>query len=181
MPELLPMAAAAEEAYTVVEGEYDLSYRVYADHAELCRSYTFRDSLLAEELVIPSEVDGRPVTVVLDLSSYPMRAITLPDTVTSIGRDAFWNCDQLEEITIPSGVTEIPTDAFHGCKALRKVTLPSGITKIGSGAFRYCEALTSFTFPEGIEEISSYSFECCTSLSEISDSGQCKADRKRCV
>ena len=51
------------------------------------------------------------------------------NTVVSIGKEAFMNCDSLRTITIPEGVEEIGESAFHGCSKLEKVIIPESIKK----------------------------------------------------
>ena len=167
MTNLIPLTVAAVEDYSVVETDHCLAYRVYADHAEVYKQNPYYESLLSEELVIPSEIEGKPVTVISNLSYYPMRSITLPDTITRIGSSAFSNCDQLEEITIPSGVTEIPYSAFGRCETLTKIVLPDSITKIENNAFHDCPSLVSIELPEHLELIGQDAFNNCTSLKEI--------------
>src|SRR5262249_2232298 len=74
-----------------------------------------------------------------------LTAITIPDGVTNIGRRAFCYCENLASITIPSDrVTNISDDAFHGCTGLTNVTLGSGVASLGS-RFSGCHRLTTIT------------------------------------
>ena len=50
-------------------------------------------------------------------------SIVIPSIVTSIGDDAFYECDSLTSITIPDSVTSIGDDAFYGCSSLTKVEI----------------------------------------------------------
>ena len=72
-------------------------------------------------------------------------SVTIPNSVTSIGRRAFYGCASLTSVTIPSGVTSIGGEAFLSCGGLTSVTIPSGVTSIGDEAFRGCGGLTSIT------------------------------------
>ncbi|MCT8974980.1 leucine-rich repeat protein [Clostridium sp. CX1] len=62
-------------------------------------------------------------------------SITLPSTLTSIGRGAFLNCNSIKSIVIPDGVKSIGGGAFAYCLNLTNVTIPSTVTNIGGGAF----------------------------------------------
>ena len=86
--------------------------------------------------------------------------------VTSIGR-AFEGCTSLESITIPDSVTSINRDAFSSCTSLQRVIIGDGVTYIGMSAFSSCSALNSVTIGNGVTSIDSTAFYGCTSLTEI--------------
>ena len=91
----------------------------------------------------------------------------IPNTVTSIGSGAFYECFDLKEITIPASVTTIGGDAFAFCKDLTSIEIPASVTTIGDGAFDVCEGLTSITISEGVTSIGDAAFAGCTSLTNI--------------
>ena len=68
------------------------------------------------ELVIPAEIDGKPVTV--------------------IKNTAFFGCHSLASVVIPEGVTSIGDQAFHSCTNLSKIVIPASVTSIGNDAFK---------------------------------------------
>ena len=68
----------------------------------------------------------------------------IPNTVTTIGDYAFYNCSALASVTIPSSVTTIGANAFSYCNSLTSVTIPSSVTTINS-AFMWCSSLTDIT------------------------------------
>lgn len=72
-----------------------------------------------------------------------LAGITLPNSVTSIGDGAFWNCRRLTSITLPDSVTSIGNLAFSRCSGMTSITLPDSLTSIGYGAFNGCSKLTS--------------------------------------
>jgi len=78
-----------------------------------------------------------------------LTSITIPDIVTSIGDEAFYNSG-LIIVNIPDNVTDIGNSAFRGCTNLASVTIGSGVTSIGSSAFENCSYLTSVTFKSTI-------------------------------
>ncbi|MBQ4143045.1 MAG: leucine-rich repeat domain-containing protein, partial [Thermoguttaceae bacterium] len=63
---------------------------------------------------------------------------TIPNSVTSIGEGAFYDCESLTSVTIPDSVTSIGDKAFNLCKSLTSVTIPDSVTSIGEEAFRGC-------------------------------------------
>ncbi len=70
----------------------------------------------------------------------------IPDGVTSIGEDAFFDCDSLTTVTIPDSVTSIVDRTFEYCDNLTSVTVGKGVTSIGQDAFSYCISLTEIKF-----------------------------------
>jgi len=69
----------------------------------------------------------------------------VPNSVTTIGWDAFYACTSLISITIPNSVTTIGDAAFRDCSSLTSITIPNSVTTIGVGAFSDCTSLTSIT------------------------------------
>lgn len=68
-------------------------------------------------------------------------SVTLPSTVLTIGKDAFYGVTTLEDMTIPNSVTKIGNNCFMGT-GLKSVTIGSGMQEIGANAFASCASLT---------------------------------------
>ncbi len=96
-----------------------------------------------------------------------LTGITIPESVTSIGSYAFMFCSGLTAITIPSGVTSIGNATFFCCNGLTELTIPSGVTSIGDSAFYSCSGLTAITIPSGVTSIDREVFSWCTGLTEL--------------
>lgn len=126
-----------------------------------------------------------------------LERVALPDTLVTIGSDAFFNCSSLTGITIPNSVTTIGTNAFNGCialisadlsckatvipdglftgcKSLTTAALPSYTTDIGVAAFSGCSSLASINIPDTVKTIAKDAFNGCASLKRISLSTELK-------
>jgi hypothetical protein len=87
-----------------------------------------------------------------------LTSVTLGNSVTSIGDDAFLDCTSLTSVTIPNSVTSIGTYAFLGCNALQTITIPNSVTSIGTYVFLGCNALQTITIPNSVTSIGTYAF-----------------------
>ncbi|QIB68551.1 leucine-rich repeat protein [Aminipila butyrica] len=138
-------------------------------------------------LIIPSQVDGAPVTGIADgvfSGKTSIQTVQLPDSLKTIGKEAFYGCSALKSVTfgsgvvslgsgafavcngltsimLPEGIQQIPEKAFLGCLQLSSVTLPSTVKELGTDAFSGCVALTALNLPEGLETIRKGAFFKC--------------------
>ena len=76
-----------------------------------------------EQLDIPSEIDGIPVVGILSLEDAEAKRITIPDSVTTIGENAFHQVYGLESIAIGSGVNYLDVNMFAFCDVLTSITV----------------------------------------------------------
>ncbi len=98
-------------------------------------------------------------------------SFSIPDSVTSIGTDAFYYCGSLTSVAIPDSVTSIEHGAFRVCTFLTTVTIGKSVTYIGTGAFFNCTSLTSVTIPDSVTYIEEDAFSNCTSLTSVTIPG----------
>ena len=96
-----------------------------------------------------------------------LRYIELPNTVTSIGNNAFERCGNLSDIELPNTVTSIGEYAFSGCSSLTSITIPNSVTIIGSSTFSSCSSLTSITIPNNVTSIGTFAFAGCSALTSV--------------
>ena len=97
----------------------------------------------------------------LFLNNKEIKDLIIPNTVTSIGKNAFTGCNTLLTVSIPNSVTTIGDWAFQNCSGLTSVTIPNSITTIGIGTFKNCSSLTSVTIPNSVELIKVDAFYGC--------------------
>ena len=74
---------------------------------------------------------------------------SIPNSVISIGDNAFEDCRGLTSVTIPNGVTSIGRFAFNGCSGLKSIEIPNSVTNIGEHAFSSSSNLTSIIVEDG--------------------------------
>lgn len=133
-------------------------------------AYTITDYIGNGTMVnIPSNVNGKPVTIIGDsafLDCSKLTSVTIPDCITSIGDYAFKDCCSLTSVTIPDSVTNIGYRSFYHCSSLTSVTIPDSVTSIGV-AFENCNSLTSITIPNSVTRLLPYEFSGCSSLISI--------------
>ena len=96
-----------------------------------------------------------------------LTSVTIPNSVTEIGEEAFRDCSSLTSVTIPNSVTKIGFSAFYGCSSLTSVTIPNSVTSISAYTFSGCSSLTSVTIPNSVTSISWCAFEGCSSLTSV--------------
>ena len=91
----------------------------------------------------------------------------IPESVTTIGNMAFYDCGSIERLTILDGVTTIGEWAFGGCSGLKSLALPHNLASIGNWAFERCTGLTSITIPSRVTSIGQNIVFECANLAEI--------------
>ena len=84
---------------------YAISYNAQEGYTEDEAGIIY-DKTLAEVLFVPSDYEG---------------VVSLPQSVTSIGRASFAYCDDITEISLGANVESIDADAFKDCKALKNI------------------------------------------------------------
>ncbi|EJK46687.1 hypothetical protein THAOC_34633, partial [Thalassiosira oceanica] len=93
--------------------------------------------------------------------------VHLNDGLRTIGERSFSHCEQLRSVTMPSTVTDMGADSFWSCHNLVEVQLNEGLQCIGARAFDGCTALRSVAIPSTVTELGVGLFDCCAKLAEV--------------
>ena len=80
---------------------------------------------------------------------------TIPNSVITIGNNAFDGCSSLTSVNIPESVTSIGNDAFSGCSSLISIIIGNNVTSVGNDVFDRCSSLTSIVVENGNTEFDS--------------------------
>ena len=118
----------------------------------------------------PSFFGKNFTTTEIDASAFKssgVKSVVIPNTVTQIPDEAFYECNKLTSVVIPESVTEFGTMAFGTCQSLTDIKIPNSVTSIGYGAFQYCTRLTSVTIPNSVTYLGNYAFYKCIHLEEV--------------
>ena len=190
MPQVQPLlpafsAAAAEKTGTVGA----LTYTLKSDRAIITQC-----DKSAEEVVIPSEIAGKPVMEIAEDAFQFCESLTsveIPDTVQTIGKNAFWSCHKLQHVTLPKNLVAVGDNCFRSCGLLAELEIPVTLQKIGLDAF--CDTAwlknqqtenplvqvnhilidattcssTAAEVPDGVTEIGNFAFYNCGNLQKI--------------
>ena len=100
-------------------------------------------------------------------SSKELTSVSVPSSVTSIGKWAFAYCTNLTTVILADGVTTLEEHVFHACESLMSLDIPNSVTSIGNIAFAGCRSLSTIKLPENITVIRQSSFQNCVSLTSI--------------
>ena len=134
-------------AYELIEGKEE--YRIL--------SFTNPKEDVPEDLVIPSYIDGHPVTEIGDdafngpsyLTIYGIKSITIPDTVKSIGDRAFMNCQKVTKINMPTSGIHIGDDAFLYCGDMETINITKDQVDIDLATYQASPVLKNINVEEG--------------------------------
>ena len=117
------------------------------------------------DIVIPSEIEGKPVTGVKGLlfaqyaaDAVTVRSVTLPETVETIGSRTLYNVNVTGAFTVPASVHTVTSDAFmYANVGELRFEEGSKLETIGEGAFKHVTVLGApVLLPEGVKRIERY-------------------------
>jgi hypothetical protein len=148
----------------------DLMYK-YLDEKSVSVVKNVNEEL--EELIIPSYInvaeDSYNVTEIGEEAfkyCHSIKSVSIPNTITTIRRGAFWNCNGFTLINIPYSVEIIEEEAFNTCANLSSITLERNLISIGKSAFTLTR-LQALTIPHGVKYIGPYVINGCGFITSI--------------
>ena len=158
------VASIGEKAFDKTQIYYTMSawengYVLYVDNALVMTKGVMKGSYTVRE----------GTTVIADGAfayQEEITAITLPDTVKGIGKEAFYLCSSLTSVNIPYGVKSIGDRTFINCP-ITEIHIPDTVTEIGASAFGGCSKLTEMIVPDSVTSIGQRAFSGCSSLEKM--------------
>lgn len=151
----------------------------WIEAAHFNRNYTSADGVLfnsaqTEIIAFPAGRESRyeipPTITAIEESIFANSKITsvkIPYSVISIGKQAFWYCDNMQTIEIPPSVISIGEQAFAHCAALKEINIPASVQHIEKEAFLQCVSLKTIDIPASIFAVNERTFAYCTSLEKV--------------
>ena len=96
-----------------------------------------------------------------------LTSIVIPNTITTLESYTFFNCSNLTTVTLPDSLEIINSSAFEGCSKLTTINIPNTVTTIGSKAFYGCSKLASIQIPNSVTTLSNELFRGCSLLANF--------------
>ncbi|GMH58144.1 hypothetical protein TrST_g4520 [Triparma strigata] len=115
-----------------------------------------------------TEFEDEPFGEVGDRACYYaliLVAVDIPEGITSIGYNSFYDCSSLKEIKFPKSLTSIGDGSFEMCSSLERVDLlHTKVLELGRGAFSSCTSLKEMKVPDSLQDIGANVFYRCSKL-----------------
>lgn len=169
----VPMAVQAEEDGAFVGESIHYDYEVGEDGNVSLYDFLDGDSFEGD-LVIPSEIDGHPVTYIGNgcfMSDTGITSITIPKTITDLGSSVFFDCESLTEFRVEDGNPYFSVKdgvllgdeekyfvAYPAAKEGTSYTIPDTVEEIAPGAFGFAQHLEEIVIPDNVQYIDNWAF-----------------------
>lgn len=166
-------------------------YSVFGYYAVGITAYEGTD----KDVVIPAEIDGKPVVSVAGFSGTDITSVTIPAGVTALLFDAFSECTKLVNVTFLGDTPDFRLSTFNNTPWLEKnleqntdprfliignalvqadsesvsgvVVVPDSVKRICSKAFLDCNMITRVAIPDSVKDIGVSAFENCGRLLSV--------------
>lgn len=125
-----------------------------------------------EEIVIPAEIEGIPVTTIAEnafrqYEHYNYTSLIMPDSITTINNYAFLENKTLKKVVLSAGLSDVKHMTFSGCTNLEEVVIPYGVKTLGALMFSDCPRLKHVEIPDSVASIGRNAFSNCDALEQI--------------
>lgn len=135
------------------------------DGTKLIAAYALKSRTNITKLTLPDSL-----TVICNNAFYncsAMATVSVGANIKTIGDYAFQDCKNLTAFTVTDSVRTIGKGAFSGCKEMATLTLGNGLVSIGEKAFENCEKIEEVTIPDDVPVIESSAFAYCSALKTV--------------
>ncbi len=148
---------------------YSVGLRFRANADKKSCNITGMGTCTDEHVILPPKINDYLVTGIAEgaFKQTKIKAITVPEMVTFIGKNAFAACAELTKVDLPNGVTTIGESAFSYCTGMETFIVPGKVTVISPYAFLCCESMTEVTLPKNLTSIGYSAFAYCTKLKTV--------------
>ena len=170
-----------DESVIVFYDVYPFTFFLFPKAIEIAEGnpiFTVEDGLLINQKtnsLVLAETDVKSVVIPDGIKTIATGAfckrsvetVSFPDSLVSIGTEAFYGCNSLKQVTLPDSLTTIRPYAFSACEALEEISLPDSLRYIGAYAFKECAALREADLPDGLTHLGTQAFEKCRKLQDV--------------
>ena len=107
-----------EDDNTETEQKGTFVYRINEDYQAVILKYKGNEA----NIEVPEKINGYPVTEITDeVFNESVETVKIPETITKIDDNAFYDCLNIETIVVGDATTEVGNDAFGLCKNLKNI------------------------------------------------------------
>ena len=147
-----------------------------------------KGSTTDSEIIIPRKYNGALVTAI-DEDAFrdyaALEKITIPDSITAVGKNAFWGCENLMGVYITDigawcnidfAADNIPAASnplvyanwlYLNNELVKELVIPQGVTEVKDYVFEFCMSITSIAISDSVTSVGTYSFFACTQVKSI--------------
>ena len=120
------------------------------------------------EVTLPENFNGESYQIAAMAFYYDitLNSLAIPNGVTQIGKQAFYECKNLESVSMVA-VTQISNSAFAKCEKLKSVTFGEELEELEDKAFLECKSLESVTLPQSFNSLGGSTFRECRALQTV--------------
>lgn len=148
-----------EPTLTSLSKDNPYDYEIYNQNVKGPEANGYQSSITIPKIVYDNDNNPYTVTEIGDCSfaTFGANQIILPETITKIGKGAFFRAQNLNDIVLPLSVTTIGDYCCYVTK-IKSLTINEGLTSVGINAFAGCGEIVELTILGSIDQFSNQSF-----------------------